>query len=87
MSMMKRLCVMLTLVVLVVSMQLSVVHCRALRSTTGADIDGCQQAVEAHQSLGMASMAVSSNNSSTRSSVGSMRFKLASGPSKRGTGH
>ncbi|KAJ6399983.1 hypothetical protein OIU84_015608 [Salix udensis] len=79
----------LGLLLLVVSTEMRAVHCRALRSatsTTTAAIE-YQQVDGAQESKGMASFVVSSNNSSSRSSLRSFMFKLASGPSKRGPGH
>jgi len=64
------------------------VHCRPLRSTNSTIIAaGCQQVDGTRGSMGMASFVVSSNNSSSRPSVRSLMFKMASGPSKRGPGH
>lgn len=72
--------------------QLRVIECRALRSTIA---EGCDQAGEGGGSMGMSQFGVASseNNSSTtsgsngESSIRSLMFKLASGPSKRGPGH
>lgn len=79
----------LLLVVLLLSTQISVVHCRALRSPTSGSTQ--QREVVAHKSAGgAASLPVSSNNSSggdTGTSVRSLVFTLASGPSKKGPGH
>lgn len=71
-----------------------VIECRALRSTIA---EGCDQATgQGAGSMGMtAQFGVASadhNNSSTNessgeSSIRSLMFKLASGPSKRGPGH
>ncbi|KAF5174902.1 hypothetical protein FRX31_035511 [Thalictrum thalictroides] len=78
-----------------VSTQLSLVQCRTLRPDGIST--GCEQ--EDHHgnenSVGIASFLVSSNNSSSSSSststrdstVKSLAFKLASGPSKKGPGH
>ena len=78
---MKRLMFVLGLLIMVVSTQFNVVQSsRALRSVSGHGSD--------HQSsVGVVSIAVSSNKASTRSSVKSLAFRLASGPSKRGPGH
>lgn len=67
---------------------------RVLRSTanTDAGAGGCDQS-EGGEMVGMASFAVSSNNSSsssgssTRPLARSLAFRLASGPSKKGPGH
>ncbi|KAJ9166291.1 hypothetical protein P3X46_021066 [Hevea brasiliensis] len=90
---MKRQCFvssgLLLLVVLLLSTQITVVHCRALRSATSAVNAGCQQEDVAHQSAsGVASFSVSSNNSDGGGPfVRSWMFQLASGPSKKGPGH
>ena len=78
------------ILVLVVSNQSSFVHCRALRSTVDATAAVAAASVRGDESVGVGianSFAVSSTNSSKRSSVRSLTYKLASGPSKRGTGH
>ncbi|KAL6317885.1 hypothetical protein AAG906_030639 [Vitis piasezkii] len=81
----KSLWFVLAVLVLVVSTQSSFVHCRALRSTVDV---AAAAAIQGDESVGVAnSSAVSSNNSSKRSSVRSLTYKLASGPSKRGPGH
>ncbi|KAJ6730120.1 hypothetical protein OIU85_020962 [Salix viminalis] len=81
----KSLWFVLGLIMLVVSTEMGAVHCRPLRSANSTNIAaGCQQS---DGSMGVASFVVSSNNSSSRSSVRSLMFKLASGPSKRGPGH
>ncbi|OAY50988.1 uncharacterized protein LOC110616235 [Manihot esculenta] len=80
----------LLLLVLLLSVQISVVHCRALRSMTTGEISGCQQQKDvAHQSAGgVASFAVSSNNSIGGGGTSvSLMFQLASGPSRKGPGH
>ncbi|KAJ6391208.1 hypothetical protein OIU77_025236 [Salix suchowensis] len=84
-SSVKSLWFVLGLIMLVVSTEMGAVHCRPLRSTNSTIIAaGCQQV---DGSMGMASFVASSNSSSSRSSVRSLMFKLASGPSKRGPGH
>ncbi|KAF9621987.1 hypothetical protein IFM89_029207 [Coptis chinensis] len=76
----------LIIVVLLLSIQLSLVQGRALRSTGTSN--GCEQEGGAENSVGIASFLVSSNNSSSyASTVRSLAFKLASGPSKKGPGH
>ncbi|XP_034677217.1 uncharacterized protein LOC117907698 [Vitis riparia] len=83
----KSLWFVLAVLVLVVSTQSSFVHCRALRSTVDVAA-AAAAAIQGDESVGVAnSSAVSSNNSSKRSSVRSLTYKLASGPSKRGPGH
>ncbi|KAJ6344761.1 hypothetical protein OIU76_006311 [Salix suchowensis] len=78
----------LGLMLLVVSTEMRAVHCRALRSATSTTTATEYQQVDgAQESKGVASFVVSSNNSSSRSSLRSFMFKLASGPSKRGPGH
>ncbi|EEF52330.1 conserved hypothetical protein [Ricinus communis] len=86
---MKRIFSVFALFILVLSTQMiSVVHCRALRSTTTTVIaDNCQQENGAESASGVASFSVSSNNASTASSVRSLMYQLASGPSKKGPGH
>ncbi|KAL9396542.1 hypothetical protein Peur_010795 [Populus x canadensis] len=84
----KSLWFVLGLIILVVSTEMSAVHCRPLRSTNSTVIAaGCQQVDGTRGSMGMASFVVSSNNSNSRPSVRSLMFKMASGPSKRGPGH
>ncbi|KAI5563806.1 hypothetical protein POPTR_014G022000v4 [Populus trichocarpa] len=87
-SSMKSLWFALGLMLLVVSTEMRVVHCRALRSTSSTiTTTGYQQVDGAQESKAMASFVVSSNKSSGRPSLRSLMFKLASGPSKRGPGH
>ncbi|KAL9385995.1 hypothetical protein Peur_023005 [Populus x canadensis] len=87
-SSMKSLWFALGLMLLVVSTEMRVVHCRALRSTSSTiTTTGYQQVDGAQESKGVASFVVSSNNSGGRPSLRSLMFKLASGPSKRGPGH
>ncbi|KAJ6872091.1 hypothetical protein NC651_031254 [Populus alba x Populus x berolinensis] len=87
-SSMKSLWFALGLMLLVVSTEMRVVHCRALRSTSSSiTTTGYQQVDGAQESKGVASFVVSSKNSSGRPSLRSLMFKLASGPSKRGPGH
>ncbi|CAK7347481.1 unnamed protein product [Dovyalis caffra] len=87
-SSVKSLWFVLGLIILVLSPEIRVVHCRALRSSTSTiTTTGSEQVDATKESMGMASFVVSSNNSSSRSSVRSLMFKLASGPSKRGPGH
>ncbi|PIA27044.1 hypothetical protein AQUCO_08300018v1 [Aquilegia coerulea] len=84
-------CFILMIVMLLVSTELSLVQCRTLRPAGIST--GCEQ--EDHQgnenSAGIASFLVSSNNSSSSTSrdstVRSLAFNLASGPSKKGPGH
>ena len=102
---MKSVCFAVCLIALVISSQFSKADCRALRSAAenstatatvggggceGEGVDGVQDAA------GMASFAVSSNNSTkngntnsnnTRPLARSLAFRLASGPSKKGPGH
>ncbi|KAJ4822447.1 hypothetical protein Tsubulata_034426 [Turnera subulata] len=90
---MKGLWCVVGLMILVVSSEISVAHCRALRSTASADHNiaaaGCEPVVGAESAGEASPFAVSSNNSSgdPRPSVRNLMFKLASGPSKRGPGH
>ncbi|OWM80661.1 hypothetical protein CDL15_Pgr006691 [Punica granatum] len=90
----------LSVVLILVSLQSCLVNGRALRqlettrpsSTIGDDIRGCGQedgdASGSSSIIGMASFVVSSNNETSRFSVfRSLAFKLASGPSRRGPGH
>ncbi|WOG98974.1 hypothetical protein DCAR_0418320 [Daucus carota subsp. sativus] len=78
-------------IVLAIS-QLGAIECRALRSTIA---EGCDQPGEGANSMGMTQFGVasadhnnsSSDESSVESSIRSLLFKLASGPSKRGPGH
>ncbi|KAG6749052.1 hypothetical protein NC652_032273 [Populus alba x Populus x berolinensis] len=88
-SSMKSLWFALGLMLLVVSTEMRVVHCRALRSASSTiTTTGYQQVDGAQESKGaVASFVVSSKNSSGRPSLRSLMFKLASGPSKRGPGH
>ncbi|KAG6784479.1 hypothetical protein POTOM_010175 [Populus tomentosa] len=59
----------LGLIILVVSTEMTAVHCRPLRSTNSTVIAaGCQQVDGTRGSMGMASFVVSSNNSSSRPS-------------------
>lgn len=82
MSMKKSLLFVLGMIILVISAQFSVGECRALRS-----MGACEQ-VDGAESAGMASFVVSSKNSSTNhSSARRLAFRLASGPSKKGSGH
>ncbi|KAI4316657.1 hypothetical protein L6164_024615 [Bauhinia variegata] len=96
MSMNKRLLVVLGFIMFVVaSQQFSLVHCRVLKpEASNTEVpQGCEDlrvaaaASASASSIGMASFPVSSNNSSIRSSLRSLTFKLASGPSKKGPGH
>ncbi|KAK9270146.1 hypothetical protein L1049_025722 [Liquidambar formosana] len=84
---MKSLWFVLGVMLLVASTQLSLVHCRPLRSTADGVVDaGCKQ-VDGADSVGLNSFAVSSNNSSSRSNARSLAYKMTSGPSTRGPGH
>ncbi|KAH7523687.1 uncharacterized protein LOC132803728 [Ziziphus jujuba] len=85
---MKALWIVLGLMLLIVTAQFGQADCRALRSTTmNSGNAGCQQVGDG-EVVGMASFAVSSNNSSSdRPLARSLAFRLASGPSKRGPGH
>ena len=83
----RRVLFVLVLFILVLSTQISVAHCRALRSTA-IIADNCHLNNGAESAAGVASFSVSSNNSSSSgSSVRSLMFQLASGPSKKGPGH
>ncbi|KAJ0026123.1 hypothetical protein Pint_08703 [Pistacia integerrima] len=80
---MKRLWFVLGLIILVVlSTQFSVSHCRVLRSLTDTTVSGTGT-----EHVAIASFSVSSQNSSVRQSVRSLAFRLSSGPSDRGSGH
>ncbi|GMH03993.1 hypothetical protein Nepgr_005832 [Nepenthes gracilis] len=76
-------CLLLVVVLVAVSMHTSLVQCRKL-GPEEAMISSCEQGA-----AGIVSFAVSANNSSssTNSIVSSLRFVLASGPSKKGGGH
>ena len=81
--------IVMIITVLVVSSQFCSVHGRvlrpeALKTPVG---DGCEDFKGEDSSLGMATFAVASNNSSTRQFARSLAYKLASGPSKKGPGH
>ncbi|KAL5707123.1 hypothetical protein ACHQM5_025210 [Ranunculus cassubicifolius] len=86
------------LIIIVLVLLISDVHCRALKSS------GCDGEEGAENSInGIASFLVSSNNSTTTTThnkteeedtrsrdstrIRSLTFKLASGPSKKGPGH
>ncbi|RDX63525.1 hypothetical protein CR513_58038, partial [Mucuna pruriens] len=80
MQMKKSLCIALFIAVLLVSSQFCFVHGRVLRSEAlkipvG---DGCENFKGEDSSLGMATFAVSSNNSSTRQFARSLAYRLAS---------
>lgn len=86
----KRVCLVVALLILAVSTQIGVANCRVLRPTTDETVTGCDQVVdEVNQSNGAINSLFSANNSSItgRSSVRSLMFRLASGPSKKGPGH
>ncbi|KAI9118609.1 hypothetical protein K1719_010941 [Acacia pycnantha] len=83
------LCVSIIMLV-VSSSHVSNVHCRVLRSETVSTEEAhgdCNEMRGSEKPLGMASFALSSNNSSTHNSIRSLTFLLASGPSKKGPGH
>ncbi|XAR48388.1 hypothetical protein NMG60_11031206 [Bertholletia excelsa] len=89
MASLRRLCLLVCVVLLVLSEQFAPAHCRALRApmegSIAEQVDGAGA-----EPTGMASFAVSSNNSSSASRdsvIRSLAFKLASGPSRRGPGH
>lgn len=75
---MKKLWIVLFITMVMVSWQFSFVHCRVLRSQI---TDGCEEF------KGMATFALSSNNSNTHYSARSLAFRLYSGPSNKGRGH
>ena len=78
--------VVLSIMMLVLSWQLNSADCRVLRSETAKN--GCEDMRGADRSTrGMASFDVSASNSSTSPSVRGLKFRLASGPSRRGPGH
>ncbi|KAI3440377.1 uncharacterized protein J3R85_003719 [Psidium guajava] len=86
---MKSSCLVLGLLILVVSTQFGDVRGRALRADT---VSGCGEDRDLTHRASMetaASFAFSSksNETSRPSSVKSLAFKLASGPSRRGPGH
>lgn len=74
----------LVLIILVVlSTQFSVSHCRILRSLTDTStISGTGS-----EHVATVSFSLPSNNSSIHQSVKSLAFRLSSGPSDRGSGH
>ncbi|KAG4931592.1 hypothetical protein AAZX31_17G225300 [Glycine max] len=81
--------IVMIITVFVVSSQFCFVYGRvlrpeALKTPVG---DGCEDFKGEDSSLGMATFAVASNNSSTRQFARSLAYKLASGPSKKGPGH
>ncbi|KAJ1383143.1 hypothetical protein SESBI_43626 [Sesbania bispinosa] len=91
MQMKRSLLIVLVITMIVVSSQFCFVHSRVLRTEVLKTRigDGCEEFKEAEGSLGvgMATFAVSSNNSSARHSARSLAYRLASGPSKKGRGH
>ncbi|TYI28152.1 hypothetical protein E1A91_A05G221000v1 [Gossypium mustelinum] len=83
---MKRILCVLGLLALLVSVQLDGVHGRALRSKM-TDDNVVVPSLEG-EAVGVPSSAVSTNDSrSSRKSLKSMAFTLASGPSRKGPGH
>ncbi|KAJ1436707.1 hypothetical protein SESBI_04010 [Sesbania bispinosa] len=92
MEMKKSLWIVLVITMIVVSSQFCFVHSRVLRTEVLKTRigDGCEEFKEteaASLGVGMATFAVSSNNSSARHSARSLAYRLASGPSKKGRGH
>lgn len=92
----KSSCLVLSIMILFMISQLSVVECRALKSTPSTDnmiAAECDQPGEGANSMSVTQFGVAvANNDSTNGSNGgsairSLMFKLASGPSKRGPGH
>ncbi|KAH7567476.1 hypothetical protein ACOSP7_010601 [Xanthoceras sorbifolium] len=88
-GMMRLLFVLALLIFMVISTQFNVVQCRALRSMTDAVVSGCEENLRGsdQSSVGVVSFSDSSNNAGIGSSLKSLAFRLASGPSKRGPGH
>ncbi|KAK8512437.1 hypothetical protein V6N13_083015 [Hibiscus sabdariffa] len=90
---MKRLLFVMGLMALLVSSQLVVVvHGRILRSTTTLDekVTGARGSDEQRGATVLPSPSPSdsaANDSGSRSSLRSLGFRLASGPSRRGPGH
>lgn len=88
---MKSLLFVLGLIILIIATtEFGQADCRALRSmsmTNNTGNAGCVQVDDGGEAVGMASLAVSSNNSSTRPLARSLASRLASGPSKKGPGH
>ncbi|XWS21252.1 hypothetical protein CRYUN_Cryun30bG0039600 [Craigia yunnanensis] len=87
---MKCILFVLGLLALLVSTEFAAVHGGALRSTTTDNVvvpGFKEQGGADDKAVGVPSSAVSANNSSSRNSFRSLAFRLASGPSKRGSGH
>lgn len=78
----KRLWFVLIILVVVLSTQFSVSHCRVLRSLMDTTVSGTGS-----EHVAVASFSASSKNASINQSVRSLAFRLSSGPSDRGSGH
>lgn len=79
----------LGVMVLLVATQIVFVESRALRSMENFTAGGYEQVTGLGGSVAVvpSSTDVASNNSTSRPSVRSLAYKLASGPSKKGPGH
>ncbi|KAF3446596.1 hypothetical protein FNV43_RR11776 [Rhamnella rubrinervis] len=91
---MKSLLFALGLIILIIATtEFGQADCRALRSMSTTNNSGNAGCIQLQvdgggEVVGMASFAVSSNNSTTtRPLARSLAFRLASGPSKKGPGH
>ncbi|XVF64130.1 hypothetical protein PTKIN_Ptkin09bG0142800 [Pterospermum kingtungense] len=89
-SSVKRILVILGLLAMLVSTEFVAVHGRILRSTRdNVVVPGLEGQVGAeNKPVGVPPItAASADNSSSRNSLKTLAFRLASGPSKRGPGH